>query len=67
MSARLSFISLFAIVIAAFSSAAGGQEIIQFGFMTNYSQLRKVTDGTADYRYIAPGAEDKLAEYYAGY
>lgn len=52
-----------AIIIAAFTSAAYGQEIMQSGFLSDYSQLRKVTDGTADYRYIAPGAEDKLAEY----
>lgn len=52
-----------AIVIAAFSSAGYGQEMMQSGFMSDYSQLQKVTDGTADYRYIAPGAEDKLAEY----
>jgi len=51
------------IVIAAFSSAAYGQEMMQSGFMTDYSQLQKVTDGTADFRYIAPGAEDKLVEY----
>ncbi len=52
-----------AIVIAAFSSAAYGQEMMQSGFMTDYSQLQKVTDGSADYRFIAPGAEDKLVEY----
>ena len=52
-----------AIVIAAFSSVAFGQEMMQSGFMSDYSQLQKVTDGTADYRYIAPGAEDKLANY----
>ncbi len=52
-----------AIVIAAFTSAAYGQEMMQSGFLSDYSQLRKVTDSTADYRYIAPGAEDKLAEY----
>ncbi len=51
------------IVIAAFSSAAYGQEMMQSGFMSDYSQLQKVTDGTADFRFIAPGAEDKLAEY----
>ena len=63
MNTRLNVASLFAIVIAAFSSAASGQEMMQSGFMTDYSQLQKVTDGTADYRYIAPGAEDKLADY----
>lgn len=50
--------------VASFSTTHA-QEIMQSGFMSDYSQLRKVTDGTADYRYIAPGAEDKLAEYNA--
>lgn len=41
------------------------QELISSGFMTDYSQLRKVGDGSADYRYIAPGAEERLADYVA--
>lgn len=52
-----------AIVIAAFCSVAHGQDMMQSGFMSDYSQLQKVTDGTADYRYIAPGAETRLANY----
>ena len=63
MNTRLSVVCLAAMIVAAFSSAAYGQELMQSGFMSDYSQLQKVTDGTADYRYIAPGAEDKLAEY----
>ena len=54
-----------AIVIAAFTSAAYGQEMMQSGFMSDYSQLQKVTDGSADFRYLAPGVEDKLLEYNA--
>lgn len=41
------------------------QEMISSGFMTDYSQLRKVDDGSADYRYVAPGAEDRLNDYVA--
>jgi len=35
------------------------------GVYVHYSQLEKVTDGSADYRYIAPGGEDKMAKYNA--
>ncbi len=45
--------------------ASHAQGLIESGFLSDYSQLVKVTDGTADYRYIAPGAEDKLANYIA--
>ena len=48
---------------ALFFSSSQAQELIYSGFMTDYSQLEKVTDGSADYRYIAPGAEDRLAQY----
>lgn len=65
MNTRLSVACLVAMIIAAFSSAAYGQEMMQSGFMSDYSQLQKVTDGTADYRYIAPGVEDKLIGYNA--
>ncbi len=60
-------LTLFVIVAAsaAWFSTTQAQEMIYSGFMSDYSQLRKVTDGTADYRYIAPGAEDKLAKYNA--
>lgn len=33
------------------------------GFMSDYSQLEKVTDGTADYRYLAPNAVERMAQY----
>ena len=46
-------------------SISQAEELIQSGFMTDYTQLEKVTDGTADYRYVAPGAEDRLAQYNA--
>jgi len=44
-------------------SISQADELIYSGFMSDYSQLEKVTDGSADYRYIAPGAEDRLAQY----
>jgi hypothetical protein len=46
-------------------TSAIAQEMISSGFMTDYSQLRKVGDGSADYRYVAPGAVDRLADYAA--
>jgi len=46
-------------------SGVQAQELIYSGFMTDYSQLEKISDGSADYRYIAPGAEDRLAQYNA--
>ncbi len=39
--------------------------MIYSGFMTDYTQLVKVTDGSADYRYVSPGAEDRMAQYNA--
>ncbi len=44
-------------------SSAQAEEMIYSGFMTDYTQLEKVTDGSADYRYRAPGGLDKLAQY----
>jgi hypothetical protein len=46
-------------------SSSQADELIYSGFMSDYSQLEKVTDGSADYRYIAPGGEDKMAQYNA--
>ncbi len=56
------------IVVAASAtlfSTTQAQEMIYSGFMTDYTQLVKVTDGSADYRYVAPGGEDKMAQYNA--
>jgi len=44
-------------------SSTQADELIYSGFMSDYTQLEKVTDGSADYRYIAPGAEDRMAQY----
>ena len=51
--------------LAALFSTTQAQEMIYSGFMTDYTQLKKITDGSMDYRYVAPGAEDKLARYNA--
>jgi hypothetical protein len=58
------------VIYAALSSAllfssSQAEELIYSGFMSDYTQLKKVTDGSADYRYIAPGGEDKMAQYNA--
>jgi len=44
------------------SSAQAG-ELIYSGFMSDYTQLEKVTDGSADYRYLAPGSEERMAQF----
>lgn len=46
-------------------SNSQAEELIYSGFMTDYTQLEKVMDGTADYRYIAPGGEERMAQYNA--
>ncbi len=46
-------------------STTQAQEMIYSGFMTDYTQLVKVTDGSADYRYLSPGGLDKVAQYNA--
>ena len=51
--------------LAALFSTSQAQEMIYSGFMTDYTQLEKITDGSMDYRYVAPGGEDKLARYNA--
>lgn len=57
--------AMLALVISMFSMAAAAEEMIYSGFMSDYSQLEKVTDGTVDYRYLAPNAFDRLAKYNA--
>ncbi len=44
---------------------AVAEEMIYSGFMSDYSQLEKVTDSSVDYRYLAPDAYDRLAKYNA--
>ncbi len=55
--------SVLVIAIAPLSSAALGQDLYQSGFMTDYTQLEKITDGTSDYRWVAPGAQERLGQY----
>jgi len=60
----------FAICAAVASTAllfsnSRADELIYSGFMSDYTQLEKVTDGSADYRYIAPGGEERMAQYNA--
>ena len=44
-------------------STSQAQEMIYSGFMSDYTQLEGVTDGSGAYRYFAPDAEDKMARY----
>ncbi len=50
---------------ALMCSISQADDLVYSGFMTDYTQLKKVTDGTADYRYIVPGGEEKMAQYNA--
>ncbi len=49
--------------LATLFSTSQAQEMVYSGFMTDYTQLERITDGSMDYRYLAPGGEDKLARY----
>lgn len=64
---KIRTVFIYAAVASATLSYTGVQakELIQSGFMTDYSQLEQISDGSADFRYIAPGAEDRLAQYNA--
>ena len=53
------------VVLAMAPLTVAAEELIYSGFMSDYTQLTKVTDGTADYRYLAPEAEDRLTKYNA--
>jgi len=54
-----------ALLGAAFATTVvlADENIIQSGFMTDYSQLSKVSDESADYRYMADGALERVANY----
>lgn len=49
----------------AAATTVGAQEMNVSGFMSDYTQLEKVTDGSADYRYLAEGAIDRMLQYNA--
>jgi len=53
------------LVLAILPLTSVAEEMIYSGFMSDYSQLTKVTDGTVDYRYLAPDAFNRLAKYNA--
>ena len=46
-------------------SSSQADDLVYSGFMSDYTQLEKVTDGSADYRYLAPGGLDRVAQYNA--
>jgi len=56
--------ALLSVTIMA-TAIASAEDLVESGFMTDYSQLRKVEDGSADYRYRAEGAFDRVAKYNA--
>lgn len=45
--------------------AAFAQDIQYSDFLTDYSHLKKSTDAYMDYTYLAPGAENRMANYSA--
>ena len=53
--------------LAALSLASVGQaeEMIYSGFMSDYSQLTKVEDDTADFRFLADDIENRMINYNA--
>ena len=62
---RNSITGTIALVLAMIPLTAVAEEMIYSGFMSDYSQLEKATDGSVDYRYLAPDAYDRLAKYNA--
>ncbi len=62
---RNSITGTIALVLAVIPLTAVAEEMIYSGFMSDYSQLEKVTDGSVDYRYLAPDAYDRLTKYNA--
>jgi len=63
MNSKLKWVSLGAAILT--SVVFADETIIQSGFMSDYSQLTKMDDGTADYRYTVDGVEDLVAKYNA--
>ena len=51
--------------VAMFSASLSAEEMVYSGFMSDYSQLQKVDDGSADYRFLAPDAVNRVAKYNA--
>ncbi len=61
---RKVFALLGAVAAVAFAPLVFAQEGYS-GFLSDYSQLEEVTDGSADYRYVAPGAIERMGQYSA--
>ena len=61
---RIMIYTAAASAVALFTNAQA-EELVYSGFMTDYTQLEKVTDGTADYRYVGPGGEERMAQFNA--
>ena len=57
--------ALLSVAIIMTTAVFADETIIQSGFMTDYSQLRKLDDGTADYRFTVDGVEDLVSKYNA--
>ena len=49
----------------ALASSLAAEEMIYSGFMSDYSQLEKVEDGSVDYRYVVEGGIDRMEKYNA--
>lgn len=62
---RITRIATLALTSLLLSPVAIAQEMPQSGFMEDYSILQKVEDGSADYRYMAEGALERVAKYQA--
>lgn len=52
-------------ILALAGLAAGAQDLMYSGFMSDYTQLVAVTDGSDDYRYLVDDAENRLVKYNA--
>jgi len=57
--------TLIAALAVILVSLALAEELVRSGFMIDYSQLEKVDDSISDYRYVAEGALEKIAQYNA--
>ena len=63
MKSKMKWIILGAAIVTTVAVAV--ETHVQSGFMTDYSQLEAIEDGSADYRYIGEGVLDRLVNYEA--
>jgi hypothetical protein len=59
---RINKILLLIITVAFVAPLSMAEEPAWSGFMSDYSQLEKIEDGTADYRYLADDWEKRMIE-----